>query len=308
MNNVSIIGTGPAGLTAAIYTARAYLNPVVYTGIQHGGQLTTTSEIENFPGVDEGITGPELMNKVSAQAERFGARIEYDTVTRVDFSSAPLKIWLGDKLIESRTVIIATGAAARVLELPRLRELIGKGVSTCATCDGFFYKGRRVMIVGGGDSAMEEAQYLSKIADEVILAHRREEFRASKIMVGRVEKNPKVTIVRSAVPESLIEDETGLRGVKLKNVKTGEVTDWMVDGLFLAIGHAPNTAVFKDEIELDDKGYIKVHDHTLTSVKGVFAAGDVCDPNFRQAVTAAGMGCQAAIQAQRYIEELGLDE
>lgn len=304
MNRVTIVGTGPAGLTAAIYASRAQLEPVVYAGIQHGGQLTTTTEVENFPGFKEGIMGPALMAEMTAQAERFGAKIIYDTVTKADLSSRPFKLWAGDQLIETQTVIISTGATAKTLGLPGESKLMGRGLSTCATCDGFFYRGRAVAVVGGGDSALEEANYLANIASEVFLVHRRDEFRASPIMAKRVRNNPKVTILTPyVIDEPIVEDEV-VAGIRIRHRDTGEARDLKVDGVFMAIGHTPNSEIFKDYLDTDEQGYIKVHDFTKTKVAGVFAAGDISDPHFRQAVTAAGMGCQAAIQAQRYLEHL----
>lgn len=306
MNKITIIGTGPAGLTAAIYAARAQLDPVVYAGIQHGGQLTTTTEVENYPGFREGVTGPRLMEDMSAQAERFGAKIIYEPITRVDFSRRPLRLWADAAEVESRAVIIATGATARTLGLPGEAALMGRGLSTCATCDGFFYKGKPVVIAGGGDSAMEEALYLSNLASEVLVVHRRDEFRASQIMGDRVRENPKIRLALSCLVVDTISDEAGLTGVKIKDLKTGEIREHRTDGLFMAIGHKPNSDIFKDFVDLDATGYIKVHEFTKTRTPGVFAAGDISDPTFRQAVTAAGMGCQAAIWAQRYLDETGL--
>ncbi len=301
---MTIVGTGPAGLTAAIYAARAQLEPVVYAGMQHGGQLTTTTDVENFPGFENGIQGPELMEKMALQAERFGAKIIHEPITRADLSGRPLKLWAGDKLIESQTVIIATGATARVLDLPDREKLMGRGLSTCATCDGFFYKGRPVAISGGGDSALEEALYLADLASEVTVIHRRNQFRASEIMVGRIKSHPKIRIMTPHIVADTIADKNGLTGIKVKNVQTGEIADLSVDGLFMAVGHKPNSEIFRDFVNTDKVGYIKVHEFTKTRTPGVFAAGDICDPHFRQAVTSAGMGCQAAIQARKFLEEL----
>ncbi|MBP9708412.1 MAG: thioredoxin-disulfide reductase [Oligoflexales bacterium] len=302
MNQVSIIGTGPAGLTAAIYCARAALEPVLYAGLQHGGQLTTTTEVENFPGFREGIMGPQLMQDMTAQAERFGADIIYEEITRVDFSQRPFKLWAGDKLIQSQTVIIATGATAKTLGLPNEAKLMGRGLSTCATCDGFFYKNKRVVVVGGGDSAMEEANYLSKLCSEVILMHRRAEFRASPIMAKRVQENPKIKIMTPYTVDDTIADNSGLKALKIRNIETSEASELAVDGLFMAIGHQPNSKIFSEYLDTDAHGYLKVHNFTETKIKGVFAAGDIGDPIFKQAITAAGMGCQAALQAQRFLE------
>jgi thioredoxin reductase (NADPH) len=302
VQNVTIIGTGPAGLTAAIYAARAALGPVIYAGVQHGGQLTTTTEVENFPGFEHGILGPKLMTDMTAQAERFGTKIEYEEITKVDFSSQPLKLWAGDKLIQSRTVVIATGATAKTLGLKSESSLMGRGLSTCATCDGFFYKNKRVVVAGGGDSAMEEASYLSKICSEVILIHRRDEFRASKIMIDRVRSNPKITVMTPWVVEDTIADQTGLTGIKVKNVNSGETKEIATTALFMAIGHRPNSDIFKPWVDTDSHGYIKTTNHTATKTPGVFAAGDIADPTFKQAITAAGMGCQAAIQAAKFLE------
>ncbi|MEY4632387.1 MAG: hypothetical protein RIQ81_2507 [Pseudomonadota bacterium] len=303
VQNVTIVGTGPAGLTAAIYAARAALNPVIYAGMQHGGQLTTTTEVENFPGFEHGILGPKLMTDMTAQAERFGSKILYEEITKVDFSSQPLKLWAGEKLIQSRTVIIATGATAKTLGLKTESSLMGRGLSTCATCDGFFYKNKRVVVAGGGDSAMEEASYLSKICSEVILIHRRSEFRASKIMIDRVMNNPKIKVMTPWVVEETIADQTGLTGIKIKNPETGAVQTIDTTALFMAIGHKPNSDIFKPWVDTDSHGYIKTTNHTATKTPGVFAAGDIADPNFKQAITAAGMGCQAAIQAAKFLEE-----
>jgi thioredoxin reductase (NADPH) len=303
-NKVSIIGTGPAGLTAAIYAARAGLEPVIYAGLQHGGQLTTTTEVENFPGFAHGIMGPQLMQDMTAQAERVGARIVYEEVTGCDFSSRPLKLEVSGKVVTTDTVIISTGATAKTLGLPNEAQLMGKGLSTCATCDGFFYRGKRVAVIGGGDSAMEESNYLAKLCSEVVLIHRRDYFKASKIMVERAQKNPKIKFMVPYETERPLFDANGVNGLVLKHAETGKVEELKVDGVFMAIGHQPNSKPFAKYLDLDSHSYIKVHDFTKTKVPGVFAAGDIADPHFRQAVTAAGMGCQAAIQAQRYLEEI----
>jgi thioredoxin reductase (NADPH) len=304
LNQVTIVGTGPAGLTAAIYAARAGLNPVIYAGVQHGGQLTTTTEVENFPGFKDPIMGPELMNDMTAQAERVGTKILYEEITKADFSGRPLKLWAGDKEIISQSVIIATGATAKTLGLPDEDKLMGRGLSTCATCDGFFFRNKKVAVVGGGDSAMEEASYLAKLCSEVLLIHRRDGFRASSIMLDRCRGNTKIKfMVPYGVTEALA-DKSGVTGVRLKNLKTEAAKDIALDGLFMAIGHTPNSVVFKDYVDMDKNGYILTNDFTKTKTPGVFAAGDISDSRFRQAVTAAGMGCQAAMQAQHYLEEL----
>lgn len=302
MNDVTIVGTGPAGLTAAIYAARGGFKPVIYAGIQHGGQLTTTTEIENFPGFKDPIMGPQLMNDMTAQAERVGAVVEYEEITKVDFSGKIKKLWAGDKEIQSRTVIIATGASAKTLGLPNEWELMGKGVSTCATCDGFFYKNKRVALVGGGDSAMEEANYLAKLCSEVLLIHRRPVFKASNIMLERAKKNPKIKFMVPYGVTELKSGEGGLKGIVVENLDTKKKETIEVEGFFMAIGHTPNSQIFKDYVDTDPAGYVKV-ENTKTKTPGVYAAGDISDPTFRQAVTAAGMGCQAAILAIRYLEE-----
>ena len=304
VQNVVIVGTGPAGLTAAIYAARANLEPVIYAGLQHGGQLTITTEVENFPGFEHGIMGPKLMADMSAQAERFGTKIIYDQINRVDFSGEVKKLWTSDGEVHAKTVIIATGATARTLKLEGEAELMGKGLSTCATCDGFFYRNKKVAVVGGGDSAMEEATYLSKLCSEVILIHRRDVFRASPIMLEKAKTDPKIKFMVPYAPVKTLSDESGLTGVRLQNNETGEELDIELDGLFYAIGHNPNSEIFKPFVDTDEHGYIKVTQFTKTKTPGVFAAGDIADPLFKQAITAAGMGCQAAIQAQHYIENL----
>jgi thioredoxin reductase (NADPH) len=304
VRNVVIVGTGPAGLTAAIYAARANLSPVIYAGIMHGGQLTTTTEVENFPGFEHGILGPKLMQDMSAQAERFGTEIIYDTITKVDFSGPVKKLWTDSEEIHAKAVIISTGATAKTLQVDGEWGLMGRGVSTCATCDGFFFKGKRVIVVGGGDSAMEEANYLSKLCSEVILVHRRDVFKASPIMLDRARKNPKITFKVPFTISSLQSDNSGLTGVVLENTETGAKEEMKLDGLFYAIGHTPNSSVFLPYVDVDDHGYIKVTNYTKTKTPGVFAAGDIADPHFKQAITAAGMGCQAAIQAQHYLESL----
>ncbi len=304
---VIIIGSGPAGLTAALYTGRANLQPLVFEGIQPGGQLTITTEVENYPGFPEGLQGPELMELFRKQAQRFNAETIFRDVTRVDFSKRPFRIYSDATEYVADSVIISTGASAKLLGLDSEKKYMGHGVSACATCDGFFYKGLDVVVVGGGDTALEEATFLTKFASKVIVVHRRDELRASKIMRDRASKNPKISFVwNSAVSEVLGKEEGGkksLTGVKLKNLKTGEVSTLRTDGLFIAIGHEPNTQVFKGQIDMDERGYIVTKGRsTATNIPGVFAAGDVADPTYRQAITAAGMGCTAAIDAERFLE------
>ena len=303
MENVIILGTGAAGLTAAIYTARAQLNPLVIEGLQPGGQLTTTSEVENFPGFPHGIDGTELMTKMREQAERFGTRFQYGQVSSVDFQSKPPKIILDDgTTIPTHTVIIATGASAKYLNIPSEQKLIGRGVTSCATCDGAFYKNVPVAVVGGGDTAMEEAIFLTRFASKVHLIHRREEFRASKIMIERATKHPKIEIICNTVVEEVLDvSKNEVSALKLKNVKTGASSVLPVAALFVAIGHSPNTEPFKGQIAMNEVGYI-IANNTKTNVEGVYAAGDVQDPSYRQAITAAGSGCMAALEAERFIQ------
>jgi thioredoxin reductase (NADPH) len=296
-----IIGSGPAGFTAAIYAARADLEPVVIEGMEAGGQLMLTTEVENYPGFPEGVMGPEMMELFRKQAERFGTRLVSSDVTRVDFSSRPFTIAIGDEEIRSEAVIVATGASARWLEVPGEEKLRGHGVSACATCDGFFFRDRRIVVVGGGDTAMEESLFLTKFASHVTVVHRRDEFRASKIMAGRVLEHPKVSVRWSTVVEEILGDST-VTGVRLRNLSDESTETLETDGVFIAIGHDPNTSLFKGQLELDDLGYLKTYGSTVSSVPGVFGAGDVVDHTYRQAVTAAGMGCQAAIDAERWLD------
>jgi thioredoxin reductase (NADPH) len=305
-HDVVIVGSGPAGYTAALYAARANLDVLVFQGFEAGGQLMLTSDVENYPGYREGVIGPDMMDDFEAQAARFGAKMRLENVERVDFSERPFKLWAegAEEPTLAKAVIIATGAQAKWLGLPGEQRLMGRGVSGCATCDAFFFKDKRVAVVGGGDTAMEEALVLSKFAGEVVLIHRRDEFRASKIMLDRARKNPKITFITDTVVEDVLGEES-VEGIRIKNLKTGEISELEVDGFFAAIGHAPSTGIFKSQVEMDEGGYILQREHTMTSVPGVFAAGDVSDKRYRQAVTAAGDGCRAAIDAERWLEEQG---
>ncbi|HZQ27443.1 MAG TPA: thioredoxin-disulfide reductase [Acidimicrobiales bacterium] len=314
VRDVIIIGSGPAGLTAAIYAARANLDPLVIEGEpsstsdQPGGQLMLTTDVENYPGFVEGVQGPELMGIFRAQAARFGADFLTRRVTKVDFSERPFKVWIDDELeVQAHAVIVSTGARALTLGLPNEARLTGYGVSTCATCDGFFFRGKEIAVVGGGDSALEEATFLTKFAEKVTVIHRRKELRASKIMQDRAFRNPKITFLWDSEVVDIL-GETNVNGVKVRNVVTGDETVLPVSGLFVAIGHVPNTGLFKGQLEMKDNGYlVTAPDSTRTNVEGVFACGDVQDHVYRQAITAAGSGCMAAIDAERWLEATGSD-
>lgn len=310
MHKVVILGTGPAGLTAAIYLARANMNPIVIEGDQPGGQLTLTTEVENFPGFTDGITGPDLMDNMRKQAERFGAEFKRGWVTDVAPSEKLIKLQvngLGEVITES--LILSTGASAKLLQIPGEKEYIGSGVSTCATCDGFFYRGKKVIIIGGGDSAMEEANFLTKFASEVVIVHRRDELRASKIMQDRAKQNPKISWGLNKTPIEVVGESMKVTGLRVKNNETGEEEMIEADGIFVAIGHTPNTAFLKGQIETDEVGYIQVKPGTTeTNIPGVYACGDVQDNKYRQAITAAGTGCMAALDAERYLEGIVSNE
>ena len=302
MHNVVIIGSGCAGLTAAIYAARANLTPLVIDGHEPGGQLSLTTHVENFPGFPDGIMGPELIENMRKQAQKFGTEFKAGVISEVDLSQRPFKIVAGNDTYEAKTLIVAAGASARLLGLPNERELIGHGVSTCATCDGYFFRGKAIAVVGGGDSAMEEANFLSRYASRVYLIHRRNEFRASKIMIDRVKANEKVELVTPAVVEEIVAANGLVEGVRVRHPESGETREIALHGVFVAIGHDPNTAVFKGKLEMDPNGYLIAKHGSLTTVPGVFVAGDVQDHRYRQAVTAAGSGCMAALDAEKFLE------
>lgn len=302
--NVIIIGSGPAGWTAAVYTARANLSPILFEGSEPGGQLMTTTEVENFPGFPAGVMGPDLMSEMRKQAERFGTRVISQKVDEVDFKKYPFLVRAGGREYEAKAVIISTGAVAKRLGLPSERALYGKGVSACATCDGFFFKNKKVIVVGGGDAALEEANFLTKFADSVTVVVRRDELKASKIMQDRAKSNPKISFIWNTEVADIAGAEVGhVTGISLKNNKTGEIKEMPIDGVFAAIGHEPATAIFKGQVELDQKGYVVTQSgSTATDVPGVFAAGDVADYKYRQAITAAGTGCMAAIDVEKFLE------
>lgn len=302
MENVVIIGSGPAGLTAGIYTSRAALNPVLIAGLQPGGQLTTTSIVENWPGTPEGVDGNKLMQDMRAQAEKYGTRITHGTVEKIEKIAGGFKVVTDGDTLEAKAIIVATGASAITLDLPNKEKLMGYGLSTCAVCDGFFYRNKTVAVVGGGDSAMEEAHYLAKLASSVTLIHRRDKFRASKAMQEKVFNNPKIKVVWNTEVVDTLSDSSGLTGIVMQN-NQGERSELKVDGLFMAIGHKPNTDFLKGLVELDSQGYVLCKPgSTVTNISGIFAAGDVEDNKFRQAITSAGRGCQAALEAEKFIE------
>ena len=305
VENVIILGSGPAGLTAALYSSRANLKPLMIEGEEPGGQLMTTTEVENFPGFAKGVMGPELMQIMREQAERFGTRFLTRHATKVDLSQRPFKVFVGEEVYSAETLIISTGASAKYLGLPNERQLIGKGVSACATCDGAFFRNVEVAIVGGGDTAMEEANFLTRFASKVHIIHRRDSFRASKIMADRVLANPKISVIWDTEVKEIVADKV-VTGLKLQNLKTKQLSDLKVDGVFMAIGHKPNTDIFKDQLKMNEVGYLLTEGKTTyTSVDGVFACGDVQDPVYRQAITAAGTGCMAAMDAERWLEAIG---
>lgn len=299
-----ILGSGPAGLTAAIYAARSRCCPVLIHGRQPGGQLTTTTVIDNYPGFAQGIDGPKLMQAMQAQAERFGTRFVEGDVTRVELQPSPFRVWVGEQCHRCRTLIIATGASPKMLGLDNEWSLYGRGVSVCATCDAFFYRDKKVVVVGGGDTAMEEATHLARFARKVIIVHRRESLRASLPLQRRALENERISFCWNATVSAILEDQAGVVGVRIQDVASGKEQDLPCDGLFVAIGHTPNTALFQGQLEMDPQGYLLTHDGCRTSIPGVFAAGDVQDPQFRQAITAAGSGCMAALQAESFLNEL----
>jgi thioredoxin reductase (NADPH) len=303
MHNVTIIGSGCAGLTAAIYAARADLKPLVLEGHEPGGQLSLTTHVENFPGFPDGIMGPELIENMRKQAQRFGAEFKAGTVNEVDLTRRPFKITVGKDVYETRALIVAAGASARLLGLKGERELIGRGVSTCATCDGYFFRTKPIAVVGGGDSAMEEATFLTRHASKVYVIHRRDEFRASKIMIDRAKANPKVEFLTPYIVDEILAPEGLVSGVRLHHVKTGEKREMAVDGVFVAIGHDPNSTIFRGKLDMDENGYLTAQHGSLSNIPGVFIAGDVQDHRYRQAVTAAGSGCMAALDAEKFLEE-----
>jgi thioredoxin reductase (NADPH) len=303
MYNVVIIGSGCAGLTAAIYAGRANLKPLVLDGHEPGGQLSLTTHVENYPGFPDGIMGPELIENMRKQAQKFGAEFKAGAVTEADVTRRPFKIIAGKETYEAKALIVAAGASARLLGLPGERELIGHGISTCATCDGYFFRGKPIAVVGGGDSAMEEANFLSRYASRVYLIHRRAEFRASKIMIDRAKANPKIEFVIPAVVDEILAPKGHVEGVRVRNPETSETLNIPLDGVFVTIGHNPNTTTFKGKLEMDSNGYLIAKHGSLSSIPGVFIAGDVQDHRYRQAVTAAGSGCMAAMDAEKFLEE-----
>lgn len=307
VENLIIIGSGPAGLTAAIYSARANLKPLMIEGEEAGGQLMITTDVENWPGYEHGITGPDLIAVTRKQAERFGTRFITRNVTKVDFSSRPFKVFVGDTLHLAKSVIVSTGASAKLLNIPSEKKYMSRGVSACATCDGAFFKNVEVGVIGGGDTAMEEANFLTRFASKVYIIHRSESFKASKIMLERAQKNPKIEFIYNSEIAEVLGDEKSMTGVKIKSTKTGEVVEKKLDGLFIAIGHQPNTKLFKDILDMNEVGYLVTQPGTTkTNIPGVFAAGDVQDAIYRQAITAAGTGCMASLDAERWMEAEGL--